>query len=161
MGETYRYPMAPYNRQNLPQVAQYLAVHQAADVRRDELLEYLRQEMLQQLWWQPSRGIHKESLEALLPAEVGARRRAHDPVGAAQVLAGLPFPIYITAGPSNLLAEALGGCWQKATGRALSLERRSRAAPADLRRGARLPAHEERPLVYHVFGHLRSRTPWC
>ena len=44
--ETYHFPMAPHEREDLPQVAQYLAVNQDPRFPRDELIEYLRQELL-------------------------------------------------------------------------------------------------------------------
>ena len=96
----YRYPMAQYDRQNLPQVAQYLAVHQDLNFVRDELLEHLRQYMLQQHGDNLPEEIHKESLEALLLAE-GKRRRERDPSEPHKVLAELPFKIYVTMRPEQ------------------------------------------------------------
>jgi hypothetical protein len=98
--------MAQYDRQNLPQVAQYLAVHQDPEFLRDELQESLHQYMLQQYGDNLPEEVRKESLEALLLAE-GRRRRERDPSEPHKVLAELPFKIYVTAGLSNLLADAL------------------------------------------------------
>ena len=38
--ETYHYPMAPHERESLPQVAQFLAVNQYSQFPREELEEY-------------------------------------------------------------------------------------------------------------------------
>ena len=52
----YHYPMAQYDRQNLPQVAQYLAVHQSPEFVRYELQEHLRRVHGPAAWCQPPRG---------------------------------------------------------------------------------------------------------
>ena len=43
--EKYHYPMQPHEREALPQVAQYLAINQDPGFPRDELSEYLCQEL--------------------------------------------------------------------------------------------------------------------
>ena len=42
--EAYHYPMAPHERESLPQVAQYLTVNQYERAPYDELEEYLEKE---------------------------------------------------------------------------------------------------------------------
>src|SRR5262249_39268219 len=45
--DTYHFPMAPHEREDLPQVAQYLSVNQDRTFPREELVEYMRQEILE------------------------------------------------------------------------------------------------------------------
>jgi hypothetical protein len=40
--ETFNFPMAPHNREDLPQVAQFLAVNQGSYFPQSELVNYLR-----------------------------------------------------------------------------------------------------------------------
>ena len=104
--ETYHFPMAPEDRDDLPHVAQYLAINQDFMFPRNELMEYLRKEMLQRYGSDLQGELDQASLDELVTA-VGAQRRAHDPGEPHQVLAGLPFRLYLTTSPNNLLAEAL------------------------------------------------------
>ena len=151
----YHYPMARYDRQNLPQVAQYLAVHQDPEFLRDELQEHLHQYMLQQYGDNLPEEVSKESLEALLLAE-GRRRRERDPSEPHKVLAELPFKIYVTAGLSNLLGDALVDAGKKPD---IELCRWNDdlelPTPIYEEEPDYLPS-KERPFVYHVFGHLRN-----
>ena len=151
--EQYRYPLAPDERDDLPQVAQFLSVNQDRNFPRDELSEYLRKE-LQQRYADglPDNLRGKDaSLDELINA-VGAKRRAEHPVEPHKVLAQLPFPIYITTNPDNLLVEALREAgkdpqvelcpWNEYVEQAGSL---SESQP-DYR------PTPEKPLVYYLFG---------
>jgi len=106
--ETYHYPMAPHERESLPQVSQYLAINQDRGFPVDELGEYLREEIKRR---------YKEdlpdellsnftSLDKLLET-IGDKRRARDPNDSYKALAQLPLPIFITTTPDNLLRAAL------------------------------------------------------
>ncbi|HEX5690980.1 MAG TPA: CHAT domain-containing protein, partial [Roseiflexaceae bacterium] len=104
--ETYHFPMRSNDREDLPQVAQYLSVHQSPNFPREELAEYLEAQL-------------HERYDTMLPAKMadaplgdlfaylGAQRRAANPADPYKVLAQLPFPIYITTNTTNLLYEAL------------------------------------------------------
>jgi CHAT domain/SIR2-like domain len=151
----YHYPMAQYDRQNLPQVAQYLAVHLDPAFVRDELQKHLREYMVQQHGDNLPEEIHKQSLEALLLAE-GKRRRESDPSEPHKVLAELPFKIYVTAGLSNLLGDALLDAGKKPD---VELCRWNDdlelPTPIYEKEPDYLPS-KERPFVYHVFGQFSN-----
>jgi hypothetical protein len=104
--ETYRFPMAPDQRDDLPQVAQFLAVNQDRQFPRDELGEHLRRELLVRWGAMLPQAMGDAPVDDLFAA-VGALRREADPADPHRVLAELPFPIYITAATDNLLEAAL------------------------------------------------------
>lgn len=156
--ETFRFPMAPHDREGLPQVAQYLAVNQERMFPQRELRKYLLQEMLRRYGHNLPDNVNSKPLDKLslneLVSMVGTQRRAQDPAEPHQVLANLPFSIYITASPYNLLTDALIAAgkqprielcrWNEDTERLPPLHRDYRPSP-------------QQPLVYHLFGHLDYR----
>jgi hypothetical protein len=151
--ETYNFPMAPDDRDDLPQVAQYLSVHQDYSFPRDELAAYLHQEILRRYGDDLPDTLHSASLDELITA-VGRLRSQRDPSEPHRILAQLELPLYITTDPSNLLAVALS-----TTGRDAQVE--LCRWKADL---ALLPSvyddepgyrpDTQRPLIYHLFGRL-------
>ena len=111
--DQYRYPMSPNERESLPQVAQYLTVHQDARFPFDELeetlIKHIRTRFANTLPDNLKQG--NAQLNELLDA-LGAFNREKDPFDPHKALADLPLPIYITANQDNLLESAL-----KAAGR--------------------------------------------
>ncbi len=106
--ETYRYPMAPHERESLPQVAQYLAINQYARAPYDELEEYLESE-IQSIFKNSLPGELRQGrvdLDDLVQA-VGAMQRENNNNEPHKILAQLPLPIYITTNVDNMLPEAL------------------------------------------------------
>jgi CHAT domain/SIR2-like domain len=147
--ETYGYPMAPHNREDLAQVAQYLAVNQDPDFPRGELIDYLRHEVLTRYAADISSDVDRSNLEQLLAA-VGAQRQAADAAEPHRVLAGFAFPLYLTTNFDPLLSVAL-----QAAGKSpqpalcpwndyVEQYQSSEATEPDA----------EHPLVYHLFGQI-------
>lgn len=93
--DTYRFPLAPHDSENLPQVAQYLAVNQGPQFPRDELSEYLRRELWSRFGDRLPTSLQNASLDRLMEAAV-VQRRVEEPSEPHHILAHLPFPIYIT-----------------------------------------------------------------
>ena len=150
--DTHRFPLAPDDRDDLPQVAQYLSVQQDYVYPRDEMRWYLRNELLRR-YSKDLGAVSSEPLDKLL-SKVGSQRRGSDEMEPHRVLAHLPCPIYITTKPDNLLAEALIEnnkearvelCrWNEAVEQSYSIyddNPKYRPTPGN-------------PLVYHLFGHL-------
>jgi len=107
--ETHRFPMAYHDREDLSQVAQYLAVHWGDRTLRGELRGHLRQALLHR-YGQRLANYYAEDLPSRLHElikVVGALDQEQDPLELYRILAGLPFPIYVTTDPSNSLEEAL------------------------------------------------------
>jgi hypothetical protein len=153
--EAYHYPMAPHERESLPQVAQYLTINQYQRAPYDELEEYLQGEI--QARYAEDLPVNlrqgRVPLEKLLEA-VGVRLRQELSVEPHQALAQLPLPIFITTNPDVLLASALKDAgkdpqvvlcpWNEYIEQVESIyDREPDYFPTP-----------ERPLVYHLFGRI-------
>jgi len=105
--ENYRFPLEPHARDDLPQVSQYLAVNQGERLfPHEELEDYLYRELLKRYEKELPDDARKSSLADLTEA-VGALHRERDPLEPHKILARLPFSIFITTTPDNLLVQAL------------------------------------------------------
>jgi hypothetical protein len=150
--EQFNFPMAAHQRDDLPQVAQFLAVEQDIRFPRRELREYIRQELLRRYGNILPSQADMQSLNELMTA-VWDERQQRDAGEPYKVLARLPFSTYVTTNPDQLLARALVKAhkdpqiglfaWQD------DLE------PADIFQKERTyRPDKQRPLVYHFFGHI-------
>jgi hypothetical protein len=152
----YHFPMAPHQRENLPQVAQYLAVNLSPQFPRDELKKYVQRELLKRYRRHLPPDAGDWSLDELVKA-VGTYRRLVDPYEPHSVLARLPFKTFITTHPSDLLADAL-----TAEGKHPQAELcRWKDEPIwpksifDDPTSQYEPSRQS-PLIYHLFGHLQE-----
>lgn len=151
--EAYNFPMAPYEREQLPQVAQYLAVMQDFQFPRDELLEQLRQDILYHYGKELPNTLHDADLNEMFAA-VGAIRRQRNPMDPYKVLADLPFRIYITANFSNLLTEALLAVGKKPRVEVCRWNQDIEALPSVFEEDEEYLPDIQEPLIYHLFGEL-------
>jgi hypothetical protein len=158
--ETFHFPMAPHNAEDLPQVAQFLAVNQKADAfPRDKLIEYLDAELLERYrdvlpteLLDPNPNQLPDHLSRLISA-IGAQRRKRYPDDPFAVLARLPVTVYVTASQSDLISDALreaGRCprvdhcrWYDPNAAAPAIESDAKPDP-------------KYPIVYHLFGRLKD-----
>lgn len=156
--ETYSYPLAAHDRDNLPQVAQYLAVHQDPVFARDELEESVRTEILEAAGANLPPELRQATLDELISA-VGRQRRMGDPHDPYRVLAGLPLPVYITTAFSNLLSDALVEAGKEPQVALCPWNEHIGLNPSLYGAGSEAGYRPEmaRPLVYHLFGNLRER----
>ncbi len=106
--DTFRYPMAPHERESLPQVAQFLVVNQDAQFPFDDLEALLKKHIMDTFQADLPEVLRssKVSLNQLISA-VGCTRRARNPLDPHRLLAGMPLPIFITANQDSLLEDAL------------------------------------------------------
>lgn len=162
--EEHGFPMAPHEREGLPQVSRYLTVYQDARFPRRSLILYFCNEIRARhadLISKESRTLNLERLsrEELLQlfnqlvSEIWAKQQ-YKLNQAFHVLAALDLPIYLTADPSDLLVNAL---------RDLNKEPRIELCPWNVYTERLLtrskvdhryiPSPEE-PLVYYLFGRL-------
>ncbi|MGH2522794.1 MAG: SIR2 family NAD-dependent protein deacylase, partial [Anaerolineales bacterium] len=153
--ERYGYPMAPSDQDDLPRVAQYMETRYNPRYLRQALRDSLRREMLRRHGaavpadLRPAKDWTAEQLLQALSA-VGRQRRQQDPAEPHRLLAQLRLPLYLTANPDNLLAEALAEA---------NCEPQVRLCPWDPQIPQAKSTYDEtptpdRPLVYHLFGHL-------
>ena len=149
----YRYPMAGEECEELPLVAQYLAVDQGQEsFVRDEFADALRAGVLRQYPEIPE-AVAQGDIQALISA-AGAIRREQESDEPHQVLAGLNLPVYLTTNPDNLLADALTASGKKPV--VALCPRRDNAGDTTTAEQPNFEPTQEAPLVYHLFGHLRD-----
>ncbi len=97
------FAMAPHHREDLPQVTQYLAVTEGSSYSRNDLNDRLGRELTRRAARAPSAG---KSVDDLLE-EARTRRRKAGRLDPFDVLARLPFPLYVTTTPDDQMPRAL------------------------------------------------------
>ena len=141
----HHFPLAPLARDDLPQVAQYLAVKQDVDLLHDELSWAFRAALAAH---SPEPLADGADLDTLLRA-AGTRRRAADAGEPHRVLASLPLPIFLTTNADRLLADALEEA--KKTPQVIICPWNRHG---EMSQNTLAPPTATQPLVYHLFGRL-------
>jgi hypothetical protein len=153
--ETYHYPMAPHEREDLPQVAQYLAINQDKAFPRDELIEFGRQQInahyANDLPAELRNG--KTPLDQLIEA-VWTKRSERQPTEPHKVLAQLPVPIYVTTNMDHLLARALTEAGKEPQVVICPWNEYVEQLGSIYDHEPDYSPTPQRPLVYHLFGCL-------
>jgi hypothetical protein len=162
LAEKNQFPLEPYEREDLPQVTQYLATMQQDQFVRDQWLETLQRELSRRFGEDAADAAldHVERLSASF-SRAGARLRQLDPVEPHKVLATLPFPLYITTNPDSLLIDALEEAEPKRQPQVeLCRWRQDLSWPPSIYENPDGPGDyvptEKRPLVYYLFGRLEE-----
>jgi hypothetical protein len=167
LADRYHYPLAPYSREDMPQVAQFLAIDQSINFPvtklRDHLIDGLQERLLKlaegsddpvpDRFRNISRFHRTGGLLDELVTEVWRRLHA-DVADPFVVLAQLPLPVYVTTQPASLLTVALEAEGKRPR---IAISRWNEDCPPsvfdtdpDYR-----PTPEE-PLIFHIFGHLQT-----
>lgn len=166
LADRHRFPLAPYYREDLPQVAQFLAIELGAKFPVDELRSHLVVKLSDRLaefcaragepvpakYRNISRPQHTSALLDELVNEVWGHLHA-DLTDPFTVLAKLPLPIFVTAQPTSLLASALRDEGKQPR---VEVARWNQRCPRSI--FDRMPDYEpsaEEPLVFHIFGSLQ------
>jgi len=155
LSDQFSYPLAPFFRDSMPQISQYIAIKQDINTLWRQV-----KTMLRQAWLEHSGDLPVELKEANavlldLISAGGAKARARDEFEPHRVLASLPMSVYITTNFDNMLADAL-----KEAGKAPEVvicpwsDRFEVASIYDPDREPGYLPSQKRPLVYHLFGHL-------
>jgi len=151
--ERYNFPLAPHERDELSQVAQYLAINQDHQFPRDELVDYLRDTLLARF----GEGIAADSEDGHiydLLAAAGALQRERTPADPHAVLAAQPIPVFVTAGQHNLLSEALRAAGKDPMVEFCRWNEDVADLPSIYDDEPDYQPSAERPLVFHLFGIL-------
>jgi hypothetical protein len=153
--ERYHYPLAPHERESLPQVAQYLAINQDSSFPLDELEEYLKQEIRTQFCddLPPELQTKSSSLTKMIDA-IGSKRWAEKPSDPHRVLAQLPLSIYITTNVDNLLVLALKEAGRDPQVMICPWNEYIEQYETIYDREPDYHPTVDRPLVYHLFGRM-------
>lgn len=150
----YGFPMAQHDRINLPQVAQYIQIHQG----RRELQEKIKRTLGELIWEHNQKWLQRLTAETELDVlfrTVSRQRRQQEPDKEPHgLLAKLDLPLFLTTNLSGILEDALKEVGkdpqtysfkqlaeheQKGTGTEIELENNS-----------------QRPVVIHLFGTLND-----
>ncbi|MBI5878290.1 MAG: CHAT domain-containing protein [Chloroflexi bacterium] len=156
--EQYHFPLEPHAREDLPQVAQYLATSKSdAEFPARKLSETIRAELWSRFGARLPATPTMPSLDELLTA-VGALRRREIETEPHRLLAALPFPVYLTTNPDHMLADALGEVDPARAPQVRSCRWRDEHDPEDplFAKALVYPPSREHPLVYHLFGQMQA-----
>ncbi len=167
--DRYDFPLAPENRDDLAQVAQYLAYRQGPAYARGQLRDHLKHLILTRYRERLPLELQAKSFADIhlddLISTVGEYQRRHDEHEVHKLLAALPFKVYVTANRDNLLHEALRKTpidpgrpdVFKQPRIVLCRGRQAVGEPQlyELERGYRPSV--QAPVVFHLFGNLRWR----
>jgi hypothetical protein len=171
LAEKYYYPMAYHQREELPQVAQFLAIKQKDPLFAPRsFLEYMCRAMLD---------LHGDEIEpelrALSPENasldelvtafdtlldlVWRRRCQVNPAEPHKVLADLPFRMYVTTNPDRLMAKALseaviGGKKKEPRVEVCRWNDEIAELPSVRQLEPNYRPSKESPLIYHLFGRI-------
>ena len=151
---TFEFPMAAHQQEDLPQVAKFVAVMTDVETLREGLRDFYRDQLHQQYPDLPPSADTSAGLDELV-RQAWNQHRATIAADPHLVLSELPFPIYLTAHPANVLAEAL-----RHQGKEPVVEIcRWRAdvydwPPSIFEREPDYVPDPAHPLVFHVFGNL-------
>lgn len=104
--EEFHYPLSPHEREDLPQVAQYLVTSQDRNLAEGTLLRSLSRELMQRYQSILPSDFTKVSLDEKIN-RAGMYCMNSNPIEPHMILAKLQLPIYITTDPSSLLTKAL------------------------------------------------------
>jgi len=153
--EERNFPMLPHEREDLPQVAQYLAVNQDPNFTRNSLKDWLGEELRRRYKGYLAETPCGVPLDQQI-AVVGERCWQDNPTEPHWILANLDLPIYITTDPSNLLVKALS-CAGKTPQIEIcrwndDLAEKDPIADQDLNYEPTV----KNPLVFHLFGRLEE-----
>lgn len=148
----YRFPLAPHLRDDLPEVAQFVAVTHTVRKMRNDLGKFYRDQILDRFGDIVGDGEQRLDQMALAVWKAKAPTQPAEPH---RVLARFPCPVYVTTEATTLLAEAL-----REEGKDPVVDycrwnpdvRKWPESPPPADPGYR--PDPQRPLVYHVFGIL-------
>lgn len=146
--DSFHYPMAFHERISLPQVGQYVASVYGQDFFYEQYEERLRDFALRRYGHLLSTEERKLDIDRLL-SKVAQITLATDPDEPHNILAALPFHLYVTASQNSFLSDALRGAPGKQPQEAvLGLAESTGPGPVTVE-----PSPNQ-PLVYHLFGRL-------
>jgi hypothetical protein len=166
-----RFPLAPYGREDLCQVTQFLVGGGAEDTPRRQYRRYVIDRILSRYTSYlpaPFDKAQRHQLDSQVPALLDAVRGEiwkDDTTEPHRVLARLPCPVYLTTNPDDLLYNALSAVPGKSPHalvcpwRDISVESGpdAGASPgADADDPLDADADETNPLVYYLFGRLSA-----
>jgi hypothetical protein len=152
--DSYHFPLAPQDQEDLPQVAQFVYVNSKDTMLLlDQLDKSVRESLVGQLGSDAPDGIRGATIDDLL-LELGKRRWAVDSDEPHWVLAQAPFPVFVTTALDCLLVEALKAVDKKPRAELFRWKDQANWPPSVFEEDPGYVPSVEEPLVYHLFGRL-------
>jgi hypothetical protein len=151
--ETFEFPMAAHQQEDLPQVAEFVAVMTDVGTLRESLREFYRAQLVER-YPELLSSDRSTSLRELV-RQAWSLHCSKVELDAHLVLADLPCSIYVTTHPSNLLSEALEMRGKDPVVELCHWRPEVDDWPDSVFDGE--PAFVpdvQRPLVFHVFGNM-------
>lgn len=163
IAEDSRFPLAPHDREGLPQVAQFLDVDQGTRFLQTRVVEHLGRivrlrhgdRLPEELRAAPGAKARESELRATLARLLEFSwnaERTRNPAEIYQILAGLDVPIYLTADPSELLLTALRDAGKDPQEMFCPWNEDMVRMPSPFKREPDYDPTPERPLVFRLFG---------
>jgi hypothetical protein len=151
--EQYRFPLAGHERDDLPQVAQYLSVNQDLQFPRDALNNHLIATIKERYASVLPDNLGNLKLDELLTT-ISSKRREQGQFDPHTLLGSLPCPIFVTTSPTSLLADALTAAGKRPVREICKWNADLELLPSIRDSEPDYRPSPERPLVFHLFGHL-------
>lgn len=156
LAEKYRFPLAQFFRDALPQVTQFLSVDQSISTLLVEMENILRQRVQARFAAELPDALKTEKAALLdLVSFGGQKLRTADELEHHRVLAAMKLPIYISTNYDNLMMDALKEAGADPQMVICPWNDRFDAASIYDKEPDYRPS-PERPLVYHLFGHFSA-----
>jgi hypothetical protein len=150
--ETFNFPLRAAEREDLPQVAQYLSVNQEPLFPHEQLANYLGESLLDRYGELLTEDLRENGTAAELFAAVGKIVRERNPHDPYRVIAELPFPVYVTTNATNMLVEALRAAGKDPQIELCRWNEEVEMLPSIYDDEPDYQPSVERPLVYFLFG---------
>jgi hypothetical protein len=149
--ETHHYPMAPQRVEDLTEVAEFMAWSQTEAWARDQLRDEVSQEILHR-FGDKLPDVPNDAMTEELITVAGAWLRQQNPNEPHNVLARLPFKIYLSTNPDSLIADALREAGKQPEVDLCRWNDDLEWPPSIEERNPDYQPDKDHPLVYHLFG---------
>jgi hypothetical protein len=167
LADASRFALASDDRENLPQVAQYIAVTQDVPTLQRSVVQSLWQHVMSnygaevpgELRSQDPNTLDRDSLvegyDTLLEAarQVRLKREREEPYA---LLASVPFRMYLNTNPDSLLENALKAAGREPQVAVCEWNDRMQPHRSAFDRDPEYRPDQKKPLVYRLFGHLQD-----
>jgi hypothetical protein len=149
----HAFPLAPYDREQLPRVMQYLKVQRFKEANaRVQYRNQLDQELRRRY---PAVLADSSKRLDMMIADLWEQQLKDDPTEPHNILATLPFTCYITTSPVNVLEVALRH--QDRNPHISVYNWRGERMGGSTGDDDHVPSFEE-PLIFHLYGHIKVRN---
>jgi hypothetical protein len=156
LAKKFNFPLASFHQDALPHVTQFVASNQSLDTLFLSLNSTIRKIVQNRFGEHLPENLNKPNASLLDLLKIsGQKFREKQEYEQHKVLASLPLPFYITTNYNNMLAEALEEAGRKPEVVICPWSERFYSESVYDNEPDYRPT-VERPLVYHLFGHLKE-----